>query len=502
MTDGPLVGRGGPTEPLILVVDDDRRVRELLEIAFGSQGYRVIVAADGDEAVRRASADQPDLIVLDVRLPRRSGLEVCDRLRREPESALVPIIIVSAAAEGEVRLQAFQRGADDFMLKPFSPRELLARVRRLLARSQELRVARSRLADIERELSRSRRETGQARDAVESSRRRNDFARRLGAALSSNDPDLLADAILHEARMECGAAAAALFVRDSLEDEFEPWRIQGDTFDRIATIRFSATGELARFLSALGRPAEVRSLAHARELEPELGPLAAARFQLLAPIGSATGIQAVLAVESLPAGPSVPSALEAIGVLCSAAASPMATAHDARRRAALLLELAGFPTGDDYEAGATRRAAAVVWAAARAAGVPPRTATLARLGVLAGRGAIEADGWWAIERAGRCDGTLLIPDLRVLLRAASAMVEAELPIESLADAAGEADRQAWQPDVAAAVVWVVAGWRISAHLHAGASIAEAVRGEPGDRPEFHRAFEQVAATPEFADVER
>jgi len=125
---------------------------------------------------------------------------------------------------------------------------------------------------------------------------------------------------------------------------------------------------------------------------------------------------------------------------------------------------------------------------------------LARLGVLAGRDAVEASGWWALERAGRCDGTLLIPDLRVLLRATSAVVEADLPLDSLVEVTGEADRQSWQPDVAAAVEWVAAGWRITARLRAGASVGEAVRGEPEDRPEFHRAFEQVAATPEFADA--
>ena len=180
----------------------------------------------------------------------------------------------------------------------------------------------------------------------------------------------------------------------------------------------------------------------------------------------------------------------------------MAAAGDARRRATLLLELAGFPSGDDHEANAAHRAAAIVSAAARVAGLPPRAATLARLGVIAGRGAIEADGWWALERAGRCDGTHLIPDLRVLLRATSTVVEAELPIESLEEVTGEVDRQSWQPDVAGAVSWVAAGWRIRERLYAGATVADSVRGEPEDRPEFLHAFERVAATPEFAEVAR
>ena len=143
------------TGPRILVVDDDKRVLELLEIAFSNQGFRVLMASDGDEAIRSAAHDKPDLIVLDVRLPRRSGLDVCELLRRDQPDGGVPIVVVSAAVETETRLQAFARGADDFLPKPFSPKELVARVRRLLARTTEARDARRRVVDLERELGRA-----------------------------------------------------------------------------------------------------------------------------------------------------------------------------------------------------------------------------------------------------------------------------------------------------------------------------------------------------------
>src|SRR5206468_1644746 len=78
-------------------------------------------------------------VVLDVRLPKKSGLEVCELLRQDPDDPHVPIILVSAAAETEARLQGLARGADDYVAKPFSPKELIARIRRLLARSSETR---------------------------------------------------------------------------------------------------------------------------------------------------------------------------------------------------------------------------------------------------------------------------------------------------------------------------------------------------------------------------
>src|SRR5206468_11147810 len=95
--------------PSILVVDDDRRVVELLSIALGAYGYRVLQALDGDEALRVALRERPDLVVLDVRLPRKSGFEVCERLRQDPDDPHVPIIMVSAAAETESRLQGLAR---------------------------------------------------------------------------------------------------------------------------------------------------------------------------------------------------------------------------------------------------------------------------------------------------------------------------------------------------------------------------------------------------------
>jgi len=116
----------------ILVVDDELPIVELLSYNLKRANYEVLIARDGEEALRIARQEQPDLVVLDLMLPKLDGLEVCRTLRRERE---VPIIMLTAR-DGEVdRVVGLELGADDYVVKPFSVRELLARVRNVLRRS-------------------------------------------------------------------------------------------------------------------------------------------------------------------------------------------------------------------------------------------------------------------------------------------------------------------------------------------------------------------------------
>ena len=112
------------------MVDDDKHVLELIEVAYTSHGFRVFTAADGHEAMQKTLTEHPDLLVLDVRLPKKTGFEVCEMLRRDPDEIHLPIILVSASGDTDARLKGFVAGADDFLAKPFSPRELIARSRR------------------------------------------------------------------------------------------------------------------------------------------------------------------------------------------------------------------------------------------------------------------------------------------------------------------------------------------------------------------------------------
>ncbi len=120
--------------PKLLLVEDDVALSELLEYRFESEGYDVRVTPDGDEALVLASEDPPDLVILDWMIEGTSGIEVCRRLRRGAGTAHVPIIMLTAREAEDDRVRGLETGADDYLTKPFSPRELLARVAAVLRR--------------------------------------------------------------------------------------------------------------------------------------------------------------------------------------------------------------------------------------------------------------------------------------------------------------------------------------------------------------------------------
>ncbi len=121
------------TTDLILIVDDEPKIVKLARDYLERGGFRVTTAADGPAALAVARGDRPDLVVLDLNLPGMDGLDVCRELRRRSD---VPIIMLTARVEETDRLIGLELGADDYIVKPFSPRELVARVRAVLRRAQ------------------------------------------------------------------------------------------------------------------------------------------------------------------------------------------------------------------------------------------------------------------------------------------------------------------------------------------------------------------------------
>ena len=118
----------------LLLVEDDPALSELLEYRFTNEGYRVRATADGDEALVLAAEEVPDLVILDWMIEGTSGIEVCRRLRRDKATSHVPIIMLTAREAEDDRIRGLETGADDYVTKPFSPRELLARVSAVLRR--------------------------------------------------------------------------------------------------------------------------------------------------------------------------------------------------------------------------------------------------------------------------------------------------------------------------------------------------------------------------------
>jgi len=123
-------------KPRILVVDDEPEAVELVEFNLKQAGYAVSTAMDGAEALNKARSQTPDLIVLDVMLPEMDGFEICKTLRNEAATARTPILMLTAKAAELDRVLGLELGADDYLTKPFSPRELLLRIKKILARGQ------------------------------------------------------------------------------------------------------------------------------------------------------------------------------------------------------------------------------------------------------------------------------------------------------------------------------------------------------------------------------
>ena len=124
-----------PGKPTILVVDDDNDIREMIALTLVRHGYQVLEAEDGQQGFTQAIDGQPDLIIIDWMMPSVNGIELLRRLRRDERTRALPAIMLSAKTEVDNKAQGLDSGADDYLAKPFSPKELLARIRAILRRS-------------------------------------------------------------------------------------------------------------------------------------------------------------------------------------------------------------------------------------------------------------------------------------------------------------------------------------------------------------------------------
>jgi len=123
-------------KPLILIAEDEPAQMELLRYNMESADFRTVVATDGASALVLVEEESPDIVVLDWMLPEMSGIEVCRRIRGRPESRSLPVIMLTARGEENDRVRGLETGADDYLVKPFSQAELIARIRALLRRSR------------------------------------------------------------------------------------------------------------------------------------------------------------------------------------------------------------------------------------------------------------------------------------------------------------------------------------------------------------------------------
>jgi two-component system alkaline phosphatase synthesis response regulator PhoP len=116
----------------ILVVDDEVYIVHILDFSLGMEGYEVVTALDGEQALAKVKTEEPDLVVLDIMMPKLDGYETCKILKSDPETKHIPVILLSAKGRNVDQKMGFQVGADDYITKPFSPRKLVERINMIL----------------------------------------------------------------------------------------------------------------------------------------------------------------------------------------------------------------------------------------------------------------------------------------------------------------------------------------------------------------------------------
>src|SRR5205085_7496424 len=124
------------SKPVVLIVEDEAPLVMLLRYNLEKEGFQVCEAADGEEALVQIAERKPDVVLLDWMLPLVSGIEVCRRIRRAPETRSLPVVMLTARGEESDRIRGLDSGADDYVVKPFSPSELVARLRAVIRRAQ------------------------------------------------------------------------------------------------------------------------------------------------------------------------------------------------------------------------------------------------------------------------------------------------------------------------------------------------------------------------------
>lgn len=143
------------THKKILIVEDEKDILQLVKLYLEKEGFRTVSAMTGTEGLRQVKAEHPDLIILDLMLPELDGLEVCKRIRLNQETALLPILMLTAKAEESDTVIGLELGADDYVTKPFNPRELRARVKAVLRRFDEGSPGVYRFGDLEADFDRA-----------------------------------------------------------------------------------------------------------------------------------------------------------------------------------------------------------------------------------------------------------------------------------------------------------------------------------------------------------
>ena len=234
------------SDPLILVVDDVPQNVRLLEAVLSPRGFRVATASSGEEALEVLGKEHPDLVLLDILMPGIDGYEVCARIREDPETAFLPVIMITASG-GQEKIRAIEAGADDFVNKPFDQAELLARVRSLVRIKRYHETVENQAA----ELARWNRELEQrVQDQIEQLQRVGLLRRFLPAQLADLIITSGDESFLNAHRREITVVRCVLRGFSALAETAEPedmWDILGEYHGAVGDLIAHFEGTLERF---------------------------------------------------------------------------------------------------------------------------------------------------------------------------------------------------------------------------------------------------------------
>jgi response regulator RpfG family c-di-GMP phosphodiesterase len=271
----------GEKAPSIVLVDDDQKVIELLQIALSSCGYRTFTASDGEDAVQLVEKVNPDVIVLDVRLPKKNGYQVCEAVKSNPKTQGIPIIMISGLVEPSARVQGLRCGAEDYLTKPFSPKELLLRIQKILLRVSETRSRAKMSAELERELMDRERRLGLAHHKlakrVERVATLAETGRRMAGASSLEE---LSDQLIMSLQICLRVSTVLVAYRNPKEDEFCPLKYHGISGRRVQNVVIPVHGKLFERFVTERRVLTLDELDSVAGLREELLPLGAAGISM------------------------------------------------------------------------------------------------------------------------------------------------------------------------------------------------------------------------------
>jgi putative nucleotidyltransferase with HDIG domain len=272
--------------PRVLVVDDDREIREVLRITLESEGYRVECVEDGEEGLLAIDREPPAIVILDARLPGRDGFEICRTIKAKDGQAEIPIIMVSANSEEESRVRGLKAGAADFLAKPFYPRELLTKVFRALQAAVEQHRLTERTSVLEEMTERQRlnldRTERQLKKQVFSAQTLMSMCHELTGSLKPED---LLNTFMLMALGQLGASSVCLLLpTDNSESVLIPRARKGVRDGALVGTCINATDELGRYLCDRNRPAEIEWLVRRPGLRRPLEPFYEAGFVVIDPV--------------------------------------------------------------------------------------------------------------------------------------------------------------------------------------------------------------------------